>query len=70
LGHALLDAIIDAEQYVRQNPRAGAPFRENTRRALVQRFPYGLVYREEGSDILILAVAHLRRRPDYWRDRG
>jgi plasmid stabilization system protein ParE len=69
LGHALVDSVIDAEQRIRENPRSGAPFRENTRRMFVERFPYGLVYREEGSDILILAVAHLRRRPDYWRDR-
>jgi hypothetical protein len=33
------------------------------------RFPYGLIYALDDGDILVLAVAHLHRRPDYWRDR-
>jgi hypothetical protein len=31
--------------------------------------PYGLVYQVRSDKILILAVMHLSRRPDYWRDR-
>jgi hypothetical protein len=29
----------------------------------------GLIYTIDNGDILVLAVAHLHRRPDYWRDR-
>jgi plasmid stabilization system protein ParE len=50
-------------------PQSGAPLGGPNRRYLVQRFPYGLIYREEGDRIFILAVAHLRRRPEYWRGR-
>ncbi len=39
------------------------------RRALVQRFPYGVLYVNENSTISILAVMHLHRHPDYWKDR-
>jgi mRNA-degrading endonuclease RelE of RelBE toxin-antitoxin system len=35
----------------------------------LSRFPYGLIYTIDNGDILVLAVAHLHRRPDYWRDR-
>lgn len=41
-----------------------------TRRVLVGRFPYALVYREITSDeIEIVAVAHFKRRPKYWSRR-
>jgi mRNA-degrading endonuclease RelE of RelBE toxin-antitoxin system len=39
------------------------------RRCRLRRFPYGLIYAIDRGDILIVAVAHAHRRPDYWRDR-
>jgi len=41
-----------------------------TRRFVLQRFPYAVVYRELPSKIQVLAVAHGRRRPGYWRERA
>jgi plasmid stabilization system protein ParE len=32
-------------------------------------FPFAVIYRESGETIQILAVAHGRRRPGYWRSR-
>jgi len=40
-----------------------------TRRLLLQRFPFAVVYRELPSIIQVLAIAHGRRRPGYWKDR-
>jgi plasmid stabilization system protein ParE len=40
-----------------------------TRRFLLRRFPYALVYRVGASSALVIAVAHTRRRPGYWRVR-
>jgi len=41
-----------------------------TRRALLEGFPFAVVYREVSDDeIEIVAVAHLRRRPKYWANR-
>ena len=41
-----------------------------TRRAPVTRFPYSVVYREPNdAEIEVVAVAHVRRRPDYWAGR-
>lgn len=46
------------------------PWREfKTRRAVLRRFPFLIVFREGMEDIEIIAVAHGRRRPGYWRDR-
>lgn len=39
------------------------------RRALLPRFPYALVFIELQIEIRILAVAHLKRHPDYWLNR-
>ena len=40
------------------------------RRVLVKRFPYGVYYNVEGGALLVLAVAHARRKPHYWADRA
>jgi plasmid stabilization system protein ParE len=39
-----------------------------TRRALLPRFPYSIFYRI-GEEIVVVAVAHQKRRPGYWGDR-
>ena len=36
------------------------------RRAHLRRFPFAVLFRESGSELQILAVAHKRRRPTYW----
>ena len=40
-----------------------------TRKFLLQRFPFAVVYRELSSSIQVVAVAHGHRRPGYWRER-
>ena len=42
---------------------------QNTRRCLVNRFPYGVVFQVKSGMLRIIAVANLHRQPDYWRDR-
>ena len=36
---------------------------------VARRYPYGVIYTCVGRDVLVLAIAHLHRRPGYWRDR-
>jgi hypothetical protein len=54
---------------IREYPDAGAPVRLPVRRTPVDRFPCAMVYRRDQESVLILAVAHLRQRPGYWRSR-
>ena len=39
------------------------------RRAMLRRFPFLVLFRETDGGIEIVAIAHSRRRPGYWRDR-
>jgi len=42
---------------------------DDVRRHLVRRFPYGIYHTLEGGVIVIWAVRHLHRHPDYWQHR-
>ena len=50
-------------------PRMGEPLDEMHRRFPLQRIPLGLIYRSDGELLRIVAVAHRRRMPGYWRER-
>ena len=52
-----------------EKPEIGARIDEIFRRMLLNRFPYVLIYSLEPERIWIVAVAHQRRRPGYWRRR-
>lgn len=69
LGGAFVLETVAAIERIRRFPLAWHPLGAEVRRCLLRRFPYGLIYCLEGDGILILAVAHTHREPDYWRDR-
>jgi plasmid stabilization system protein ParE len=66
---AFTDLLDVAAEAVRQAPEAWPPYDHGTRRFLLRRFPYFLVYRVEPTRVVIVAVAHAHRRPGYWKDR-
>jgi toxin ParE1/3/4 len=39
------------------------------RRCLVPKFPYSIIFAVEPDFILVIAVAHTKRKPGYWHDR-
>lgn len=39
------------------------------RRHFSETFPYAVLYVEKPDHVLILAIAHFKRRPGYWRER-
>jgi hypothetical protein len=51
-------------------PFAWEPLSTNSRRCLVNRFPYGIIYHIETDEVIILAIMNLSRSPDYWLHRG
>jgi hypothetical protein len=69
LGYEFLWEVFFAINRIEQFPQAWAVFHGDARRCLIRRFPYGIVYIHEDDLLVILAVAHLHREPDYWIDR-
>ena len=75
LGARFLDAVAGAVGQIEVFPAAGSPLPRRVRghllrRRLVAEFPFALVYLEHGGLLTVLAVAHARRRPGYWRGRA
>jgi len=59
-----------AAEAIETRPESLAPDRLGTRFSRLKKFPYKLVFQAiDESLILVLAVAHLKRRPLYWRRR-
>ncbi len=70
LGSEFIDDILAAFKRIRTNPTAWTPFSKRTHRCLTNRFPYGIIYQIIDENlILIVAIAHLHRKPGYWKDR-
>lgn len=69
LGDSFLLEALNTIERIRHFSKAWHPFSSTTRRCQLRRFPYGIIYQILDPDILIVAVANLHRKPDYWRDR-
>lgn len=69
LGYDFSIEVHSAIQNIVSYPAAWPVLEDDIRRCLVNRFPYGVVYSIEQDGIFILAVMHLRRSPDYWKNR-
>src|SRR5438477_12105361 len=54
---------------IAESPQRWPTGKYNTRKFHLQRFPFVIVYREMLHVVQILAVAHSRRRPDFWKNR-
>ncbi len=66
---AFLDEFERAARLIAEYPGLGTPASRGRRLMPLRRFPFSLLYRVDGVEIRISAVAHHRRRPGYWRDR-
>ena len=70
LGIDLAAKVSDAFLRIQQSPGI-YPYHKQTRiqKCLVRRFPYTIFYAEFDDHIAVVAVAHQKRRPDYWKFR-
>jgi plasmid stabilization system protein ParE len=66
---ALLSEIDRTIASISHHPQRYQVYEFKTRRAVLHKFPYLIVFRESKEGIEIIAVVHGRRRPGYWRDR-
>lgn len=70
LGLALLEEVERLLTLLPQQPQMGALYKQTAYRAVhLRRFPYRVFYLELEAQLWIIALAHDRRRPDYWTRR-
>ncbi len=69
LGDRFLDAVQHGLDQIGEWPHAWQAVGPQIRRYLLNRFPYALIYALDNDEIIVIAVANLHRRPDYWRGR-
>jgi hypothetical protein len=69
LGDTFLTEVLKALDRIGEFPEAWHPCSTRTRRCQTRRFPYGVIYQIREKEILVVAIANLHRKPDYWKDR-
>ena len=62
-------AVEAAAKLAMAHPLGGAPSFADTRSVLVRGFPFSLVYRATPDEVLVVAIAPHRKRPQYWASR-
>ncbi len=63
------DELNRAVSQISESPQRWSLGVHGTRRFLLRRFPFAVVYRELPSIVQVLAVAHGHRKPGYWKQR-
>jgi plasmid stabilization system protein ParE len=69
LGQRLAKEIRATITRIVTAPERWRVLEQDVRRCLVRVFPYAVLYTIEDDYILIMAIAHGKRRPGYWRHR-
>jgi hypothetical protein len=69
LGYEFAAEVNRTIDRITEYPHAWAPLSKRTRRCRTNRFPYGVTYQVRADTIPIVAVMHLRRDPDAWKNR-
>ena len=70
LGDEFLDAVQQTLLLVAERPGAYPVIHRDTRRVVLHRFPYTLLYREDSDQIVIVACMHMRRSRGRWQSRS
>lgn len=66
LGLRFKEEIKSSIFRIKEHPEAWSIERSEVRKALLHRFPYKILYAIEKDKIIILAIAHQHRKPNYW----
>jgi len=66
---AFAHAVDNAVSQIVEAPTRYPMAEHGTRKFVLQRFPFNVFYRQDETEIIIVAVAHQKRRPGYWSNR-
>jgi hypothetical protein len=69
LGKIFFIEVLETIDLISLFPQLWSQNTENTRKAVLRKFPFNLIYSIIEDKIFIIAVAHQHREPEYWIDR-
>jgi toxin ParE1/3/4 len=69
-GELFKEALENAVMWACREPLIFRCFEDDFRKVKVGKFRYALVFRIRGDEVQVLAVAHMSRRPGYWKQRA
>lgn len=69
LGVQFTKEVFASIERILEYPYSSFKLSENSRRCLINRFPFAIMYQIKESEIVIIAVTHLNRKPNYWKNR-
>ncbi|NLS92356.1 MAG: type II toxin-antitoxin system RelE/ParE family toxin [Planctomycetaceae bacterium] len=67
--HGFILAVESAILKIKRDPERFPRLDARCQSCNVETYPFQIVFRNDGGRILIIAIAHAKRRPKYWRDR-
>jgi plasmid stabilization system protein ParE len=70
LGVDFVARVRDVLRRIAAQPRLHAAVYQDVRKAVLSRFPYIVLYREEQSEVVVISVFHTSRDPSEWRSRA
>lgn len=70
LGDDFLQRVEGVLSSIERNPELRGTLFGELRGALVERFPYAVIYRIDDDQVTVVAVYHTSRNPRGWQDRG
>ena len=68
LGYEFQSEVETAVDKIKEFPNAWTLVSNRTRRILLKRFPFGLLYQVRNDEIIVAAVMDLRRDPTRWEE--
>lgn len=63
------NSVASTAERLCEHPEIGLRISHNARRVPLREYPYDMIYRVDASIVIIVALAHQRRRPGYWVGR-
>jgi plasmid stabilization system protein ParE len=61
--------VAEGLEAISEAPQRSPNYLHGTRRFVLQRYPFSIVYLEDPEVVIIVAIAHSKRKPGYWKER-
>lgn len=69
IAERFLNEIDASFRKIQNAPHLYPRYTQNTRRRVLGSFPFSVIYQEKEEVILVVAIAHAKRRESYWTKR-